>query len=618
MSVWNSSISVLHRLLWSLFAVVVVLPTFAGAKTYYASPQGTGTACSGVAPCRIRTFWSKAKPGDTLLLRTGTYRGEQSRIQPPRGLNGQPGKYITIQAEHDGGVLLLNPIRLSGNYFRVVGVDVRGDRFSAVSLLGDNNILRRVVGMGHPKNIESGLTLFKGHNNLVEDCAFFGPARKQVQPSSFDRHQNNTVRRLWARWEHRNPSGSYPTNGVELGYGQGGMLYENIVVTWNQHTSVRRGRVADPEGMIQAFTSHNSRLFGSIVYTHAGDLYRPRRGIFAIHSQLTNFTARDLLAYIHLDVNRGSSRATPVPLAFENGVSTAPPRDHGTASLTNAIGIGGGGNRIDSHWQAKNVRWFPTVRAAGNVWTRLPGICKRVVGGKITNQGLWPWPMDDRIVRAHKRAIHGPNGDQPYTAPKELRTVTAQMELAFGKIPAQCRSNSPASPPPPDAPAPPVEPTTVPSPAPPPRTNPSPAPNIPKASLSIVSQSSQEFRADAERAIDGNRRTTWVTRYRRGIDPLPHHVTIDLAASKPVVGLEYTPRQDGRTEGNIKTYRIYVHDTPGQRGSPVAVGNWGQSRRIKRRDFPMERGRYVTLEALDTGGGSGITNAAEILVLIQP
>jgi hypothetical protein len=57
----------------------------------------------------------------------------------------------------------------------------------------------------------------------------------------------------------------------------------------------------------------------------------------------------------------------------------------------------------------------------------LPGICKRYVGGQLTNDPLWPWPMDARIREA--RALSG----------MPALTVTAEIEKLLGPIPAACR-----------------------------------------------------------------------------------------------------------------------------------------------------------------------------------
>ena len=61
-----------------------------------------------------------------------------------------------------------------------------------------------------------------------------------------------------------------------------------------------------------------------------------------------------------------------------------------------------------------------------SIWTLMPGLCTRYVNGTLTSQGLWPWPMNQRILTATAQAGTGVD-------------VTATMEALLGPIPAQCR-----------------------------------------------------------------------------------------------------------------------------------------------------------------------------------
>ena len=56
----------------SLFLLLLV-PTLAWGKVYYASPSGSGAACSKAVPCALVTGAAKPGAGDTLYLRGGTY-----------------------------------------------------------------------------------------------------------------------------------------------------------------------------------------------------------------------------------------------------------------------------------------------------------------------------------------------------------------------------------------------------------------------------------------------------------------------------------------------------------------------------------------------------------------
>ena len=106
-----------------LLAAFLTLPNFAHAATYYSSPTGTGSVCSSALPCTIKGSIAKMVGGDTLILKNGTYTGDNNMIswdlgsQPP---SGSPGAFTTIQAETDGGVTIdgqsaRTPVRLFGS-----------------------------------------------------------------------------------------------------------------------------------------------------------------------------------------------------------------------------------------------------------------------------------------------------------------------------------------------------------------------------------------------------------------------------------------------------------------------------------------------------------------------
>ena len=66
----------------------------------------------------------------------------------------------------------------------------------------------------------------------------------------------------------------------------------------------------------------------------------------------------------------------------------------------------------------------------------LPGICKRYVNGTLTDQPLWPWPMQERIKDARIAS-----GARPVD-------VVAEVEAALGPIPAECKGTGGITPPP--------------------------------------------------------------------------------------------------------------------------------------------------------------------------
>jgi hypothetical protein len=66
----------MRRVLPALLALLL-LPATAHAATQYASPSGSGSACSQASPCSTSGAQSKAVAGDTIMLLDGNY-GSQS------------------------------------------------------------------------------------------------------------------------------------------------------------------------------------------------------------------------------------------------------------------------------------------------------------------------------------------------------------------------------------------------------------------------------------------------------------------------------------------------------------------------------------------------------------
>ena len=87
----------------------------------------------------------------------------------------------------------------------------------------------------------------------------------------------------------------------------------------------------------------------------------------------------------------------------------------------------------------------------------------------------------------------------------------------------------------------------------------------------------------ANGAIDDNAKTFWHTRYRDGVDPMPHHVSVDLGETVTVRGFTYTSRQDPWKGGIILRARAgtFASNAPrnardsemktASSGSPIAV-----------------------------------------------
>src|SRR4030095_8467031 len=123
---------------------------------YYASPTGTGNGLSRSSPFKIVNFWAVAQPGTTLCLLAGTYKDNNSMIQPPEGLHGTSGARITVRCISDGtcdidGEGVRSPVWLpNNNYFTLERFDAHDSDFGVITVgtngaAGTGLIIRRVV-----------------------------------------------------------------------------------------------------------------------------------------------------------------------------------------------------------------------------------------------------------------------------------------------------------------------------------------------------------------------------------------------------------------------------------------------------------------------------------------
>jgi hypothetical protein len=437
----------------------------AGAATYYASPNGGGDGKSEGAPFKIINFWSVAQPGDTLLLLDGidTFSGDRfNLIVPPKAgdlgrtapLSGTAEAPIAIKAKNDGKVLVdaqcepwVRPIssQRGCNWIVVEGVNVKGGYDANIVLAADHWVVRRVVGYGaSPVRANDNLYL-AGTNNVVEDCAFFGTARKQVETcKSGGAFGGNVLRRCWGRFEGKGTETAQPTSTFELGYGQGNTIYENIIGTWK---SV--GRITDTEGVFREFAcpdmgTPDSGWYGSIAYQIEADDYPGRMvDMGTKHNDYPpitrNFTAKEIVSYLS-PANSGKG-------GFSVWGGDGQTKTWHNNRIVDCVAIGGKGSHIDTaNWYLDDENGDGKALIQGatvadvvppdkTIFDLVPGIGYRYVNGVRTTEPLWPWPMDQRIYDALKEAVDV-NG-KPY----ELFYVTQVIESMFGPIPAKYRSD---------------------------------------------------------------------------------------------------------------------------------------------------------------------------------
>jgi hypothetical protein len=413
-------------------------PVLAQGCDYYASPTGDGNGLSESTPFQIADFWSVAEPGDTLCLLDGKYTGSRSMIIPPSSVNGTAGNPITISALNDGMVEMdgegsYDPVDLSGNdYLIIEGINAHNAGKRAVVHIhngADHNIIRRVCAWDAPNANSDVFGVHGSEHNLFEDCAGWGVARKIFSNSQGG---NYTVyRRCWGRWEYCTSIG--PKMVWSLYYNSYHIIQENCIGTWDSQMST----VDQPYGIftgdrLDEDKNAYSKLLGNIAYIRNNQRYHGEYGLFFITNSPNEIEVKDCISYVEPGASSETSSQT-YPFRLQGNPD--PPHALQASHITS---IGGDGIYSASRFQVENSLSLDTtddLKANGgsvlmpsmNGYTDGATICYRYVDGVLTEEPLWPWPMNQRIVDAMILS-----GIEPVD-------VTATIEQMFGPIPAECK-----------------------------------------------------------------------------------------------------------------------------------------------------------------------------------
>jgi hypothetical protein len=449
---------------------------------YYASPGGTGNGLSSSSPFRVSAFWKVATAGKTLCLMDGTYTGSAGMIVPPWGLNGASGLPITIRALNDGKVLITgqgsrNPVWLDYNdWFLIEGINACCAESTVLGIEhGNHNVIRRVAAWDAADGNTNIFGVHYGLYNLLEDVAGWGTARKIFSGSQGGDY--TTIRRAWGRWERSTVVG--PKMTYELAYNNHYLTCENCLGTWSgqgmPETYVLMDYFGQPWSGLGAGTFTNytvqapygifsagiddAKLLGSLAYVLPTDHYKPSTGIFLTGS--TSMEVKDTASYIAPGLSVRPFLLWVPPTGLANNLSAS-----------DITSFGGASSSIHSSWEANNV-WSgssPASYSPGeNIFntTRGANLCNQYQDGNLTNQPLWPWPMNQRIKDALVQSGRAPVD------------ITATIQGFFGTIPPACLAGGtmPATPSTPDTPEGPT-----PNPTQPPSPNPTqpPSPNPPQ------------------------------------------------------------------------------------------------------------------------------------------
>jgi len=403
----------------------------ASTADLFASSTGSGTACSSGSPCSPETLLNQIVAGQIGEFAGGTYQGSSKHIAPPSGKNGTSTNKITIRCATDGGCLidgqgLRQPIRLSDNDWWVIeGFNAANSNADVVNLAtgADNNTIRRICAWNANPDANARVFGVSGSSNTLEDVCGFGTGRRIIGLTQGG--DNTIVRRAWVIWEQQNLV-TGPQTPIQCCYNSSRNLFENVISTSDWTGAGSSNFNGGAIGFHIGSTPIGHRVLGSVFYALSGE--NVAQGILV----RTDWDPGVDVQVMMKDVVAYTEQAkTPFNLASQNCTA---------CFLTNTTEIGGNASSIGGAWIQTNRVDVDTVGAAPNIWngagTSGARVCKRYVNGNLTNDPLWPWPMDARIRAALTAAGKDPDAIFGGVG----NGVTELMESIFGTIPAACKS----------------------------------------------------------------------------------------------------------------------------------------------------------------------------------
>jgi hypothetical protein len=414
---------------------------------FYLSPAGNDSNSGTSRTAAWATFdraWQDLYPGDTLILLDGVYYQSLG----PNRRNGEPGKPITVRADNDGqaiidGEFVRTPVAfrryLPSDYYVIEGIVARNGSIpplpqAVIRIESEHNILRRVSAYNAHTDYNTAVISLapSAAHNLIEDCVAAGTGRKMI---NLYKSENNVIRRCftyWQEWDGRESCQAWPNGqSIQVYHGNYNTIENSIAIGPVPHWSIS----------IQANSPNadaiGNKILGSIAInagfnldgtlkewgdtrpqptscSNMDDLSWPnRRSGFSLHGQgeLRDNLYQDIFSWGNAGLGlvesiRGTNsnnrivRATVIGNGSDNWCGPWPCQYGGpnTDALEAAL------NKFslvqNSRIEKIYVDWpgYPNgERNMASMNGEGARLTHRYVDGVLTNEPLWPWPMEDRI-----------------------------------------------------------------------------------------------------------------------------------------------------------------------------------------------------------------------------
>ena len=389
--------------------------------TYYISPNGSGIECSQQNPCgSFVNAFNVMSGGDTLIVMNGTYHQsigewvylnglEVSTSNPPSGTAGKP---TTIRAEYDGAAIIIGndmDLFIDASYVVIEGFSFVSNSGGIAQVLGNNNAIKRSSFKSADTNCTDTLVSLLGDYNLIEDSWVFGSGHNGISIGKVYNYSGrfNTLRRVVVRLDSY--VGSKGFNGISL-YQAHNVTFDNVLVMdfgTTDSTFEFKGAIRSREG-----DGSNHNFYGTMV------LNNPYDGFISSTTNCENCIAWNIgeRAIWQEKYSPGSFNKTTI------GNSTTGAQVYDNVFTNTLIYNSGGSNNIGgdfNHFYSSPSTNMgnnyltndPQLKYITRIENNTPGfqsglnnenrgaeIINRYENGVLTNEPLWPYPNQDRIM----------------------------------------------------------------------------------------------------------------------------------------------------------------------------------------------------------------------------
>ncbi len=399
---------------------------------------------------------TQIKPGDTLIIKDGTYYQSLNIT-----VSGTETNTVTIKAENDGGTIIdgehiRKPCEIKGtdsNHIHdiiVKGINCKNSKGKVFIIsLADRISIKRVSAYNAGVGNNHQFLVYRGNNVLLEDTVASGSGRALYD---IYESQNTTLRRCWGRWVTHSGGGG-PNAIIQL-YGSDDSIVENCIGTKDPTSS---HQVSGIKVWAHTYndTADRNKFYGNIVYglSFWGYLVSSAKHRIEGNKFINNISINNSYGFFQradadlviknmtiVGTRPGSSfavqevstqpkdsdfevkgdlrssiilsggiglyiRLSPNFISFTNeyndlyGLST---------SYANAASQGTGEISVDpsfdiSKYGKGSYLFIPNispVKTAGENGNQMGAeVLYRYKDGVLTDIPLWPWPMEERIFR---------------------------------------------------------------------------------------------------------------------------------------------------------------------------------------------------------------------------